>query len=76
MQKKMLLVISFALATILVVGQVGFAAVPKDNSQGMGNMMNGNGSGMNNMMNALNSPEGQQMIDSCGSFMDSYANNK
>jgi len=85
MQKKTLLLISFALAAILVVGQVGFAAEPKDNNQGANNMMNGNGSGMmnmmqnentNKMMDGMNSPEGQQMIDSCGNFMDSYGSKK
>jgi len=84
MQKKALLLISFALAAVLVVGQVGFAAEPKDNNQGDG-MMNGNGSGMmnmmqnenmNKMMGAMNSPEGQQMINSCGNFMDSYGSKK
>jgi hypothetical protein len=78
MQKKALLLVSFALAAVLVVGQVGFAAEP-DNSKGMGNMMNGNGmsemmdnGSMNKMMDAMNSPEGQAMMDSCGSFMESY----
>jgi hypothetical protein len=79
MKKKLMLLSSFALATVLVVGQMSFAAGSDDN--GMGNMMNGNGtSGMMQMMenenmgkmtNAMNSPEGQEMMNSCGSFMDS-----
>jgi hypothetical protein len=82
--KKMPFVISFAIATLLVVGTSSFAS--SDNS-GMGNMMNGNGmgnmmdsEGMGNMMNgegmgqmmeAMNSPEGQEMMNSCSNFMDS-----
>jgi hypothetical protein len=78
MQKKALLLVSFALAAVLVVGQVGFAA-ESDNFNGMGNMMNGNGmsemmdnGSMNKMMGAMNSPEGQEMVESCGNFMESY----
>jgi hypothetical protein len=81
MQKKTMLLVSFALATVLVVGQVGFAA-KADNDAGKGGMMNGNGmSGMMNMMenenmgkmmDAMNSPEGQAMMESCGNFMESY----
>lgn len=81
MQKKTMLLVSFALAAILVVGQVGFAA-EGNNDGGRGGMMNGNGmSGMMNMMenanmgkmmDALNSPEGQAMMESCGNFMESY----
>jgi hypothetical protein len=77
MRKKTLLLVSFALATVLVVGQVGFAA-ESDDFSGMMNMMNGNGmsammenESMNKMMNNINTPEGQEMINSCGKFMDS-----
>jgi hypothetical protein len=79
MKKKMLLLVSFALAAVLVVGQIGFAAEPgNSNGMGMGSMMNGNGmnkmmenGSMNKMMDAMNSSEGQAMMDSCGSFMES-----
>lgn len=74
MQKKMMLIVSFALAAVLVVGQVGFAA-ESDNSRGMGNMMNGMENGnMGKMMEAMNSPEGEAMMNECGNFMDSYEN--
>jgi hypothetical protein len=73
-----LLLVSFALAAVLVVGQIGLAA-ESDHSKGMGSMMNGNemsemmeNGGMSKMMDAMNSPEGQAMMDSCGSFMESY----
>jgi hypothetical protein len=73
--KKMPFVISFAIATLLVVGTSSFAS--SDNS-GMGSMMNGNGmgnmmdsEGMGQMMEAMNSPEGQEMMNSCSNFMDS-----
>ncbi|MFZ3576701.1 hypothetical protein [Virgibacillus sp. DJP39] len=48
--KKLRFVLSFALATLLVIGSTAFAQEP-DNG-GMGNMMNGNG--MSNMMESGN----------------------
>jgi hypothetical protein len=81
MKKKALLLVSFALATVLVVGQAGIAAESDEKSPNQG-MMNGNGmSGMMNMMqnenmgkmmDAMNSPEGQEMMNSCSNFMESY----
>ncbi|RBP86197.1 hypothetical protein DFO70_1303 [Cytobacillus firmus] len=65
MKKKIVLVLSFALSSILVVGQ--FALADKPDS-----MMSGNGNGMMNMMEAMDSPEGQKMMKACGNFMDSY----
>jgi hypothetical protein len=83
MKKKLMLLSSFALATVLVVGQMSFAAGSDDSNQGMGNMMNGNGmsgmmqnENMGNMMNAMNSPEGQEMMNACGGFMDSYGDDE
>jgi hypothetical protein len=77
--KKTLLIVSFALAAVLVAGQAVFAA-ESDDRNGMGNMMNGNGmtgmmkmmenGNMQKMMNAMNSPEGQGMMETCGNFMD------
>ena len=64
--------ISFALAAILVVGQAVFSAPGNtDNSNYIGNMMNGNGNGMMSMMNEegmgkmidfMAFPEGQEMV--------------
>jgi hypothetical protein len=73
--KKMPFVISFAIATLLVVGTSSFASSDNSgmgnmmDSEGMGNMMNGEGMGQ--MMEAMNSPEGQEMMNSCSNFMDS-----
>jgi hypothetical protein len=64
-KKKIAFVSSFALATLLVVGQFAYA----EKSDGMMNMMNGNG--MMQMMEAMNSPEGQKMMSACGEFMES-----
>ncbi len=79
--KKLPLVFSFALATLLVVGQAGFAEGSENN--GTGNMMNGNGmmnmmenGNMSKMMDAMNSPEGQKMIKACGNFMESVKDDK
>ncbi|WP_200416436.1 hypothetical protein [Virgibacillus salexigens] len=80
--KKVPFVLSFAFAALLVVGTTALAQGP-DN--GMGNMMYGNGNGMMNMMEngsmsqmmeAMNSPEGQKMMDACGDFMESYGDKK
>lgn len=77
MKKKTMLVLSFALSAVLVIGQMAFAS-----TDGSSNMMNGNGmsgmanmmnnENMNNMMNAMNSEKGQEMMNACGSFMESY----
>jgi hypothetical protein len=71
-KKSTMLVFSFALSTLLVVGTLGFSPTSEanENSGGMMNMMNGNG--MMNMMEAMNSPEGQEMMESCSKFMSSY----
>lgn len=49
----------------------------------MGNSMNGNGmmnmmenGNMSNMIQAMNSPEGEKMMNACGDFMDSYESEK
>ncbi|KAA0956085.1 hypothetical protein FQ085_14665 [Planococcus sp. ANT_H30] len=74
--KKTPFILSFALSTLLVVGTTAFASgsdsgsagkMMNANENGMTNMMeNGN---MSNMMNAMNSPKGQEMMDTCASFM-------
>jgi hypothetical protein len=66
--KKFPFVLSFAIATVLVTGTAGFA-----DSSSMMNMMNGEG--MGKMMEAMNTPEGQEMIKACSSFMESTENN-
>jgi hypothetical protein len=65
-KKKIAFVSSFALASLLVVGQFTYA----EKSDGMMNMMNMNDNGMMNMMEAMNSPEGQKMMSSCSEFME------
>lgn len=65
--KKVPFALSFAIAGFLVVGSTGFAAESDEN--GMGNMMNGN---MSKMMDAMNSPEGQKMMQACDDVMESY----
>ena len=52
------------------------------NGNGMMNMMNGNGmtkmmenGNMSSMMNAMNSPQGEKMIEACGDFMESQEGN-
>ncbi len=82
--KKTLLLGSFALAAVLVVGQSVFASNDNTNSSGsMSNMRNGNdmsgmmqmmgNENMQKMMGAMNSPEGQKMMNACGTFMESYS---
>lgn len=78
MRKKTMLLVSFALAAVLIVGQVGFSA-ESEREGSKGGMMNGNGmmnmmenENMDNMMDSMNSPEGEAMTESCGNFMESY----
>ncbi|MFC4767005.1 hypothetical protein [Effusibacillus consociatus] len=66
MQKKTMLGVSFALAAALVVGGMALAAGSDDNK---GNDLAAK------MINAMNSPEGQEMVKSCGKFMESYDKN-
>jgi|HigsolmetaGSP11D_1036233.scaffolds.fasta_scaffold42192_1 hypothetical protein len=84
MQKKKLLMISFGLAAILVVGQISFAAGSNDglgtdgmmSNSGMSNMMKMmEDPNMTRMMTAMNSPEGQKMMNACSTFMNSYDQN-
>lgn len=67
MKKKIAFVSSFALASLLAVGQFTYA----EKSEGMMNMMNMNNTGMMNMMEAMNTPEGQKMMNTCSEFMES-----
>ena len=75
--KKAPFILSFALSTLLVVGTTGLASGLDSGSAGK--MMNANENGMtnmmeqgnmSNMMNAMNSPEGQEMMSTCASFME------
>jgi hypothetical protein len=82
MQKKRLLIISFTLAAVLVMGPLAFSVGATEDNSGMGNMMNGNGmngmmnmmenGNMDKMMEAMNSEAGQEMMNSCSNFMSSY----
>ena len=81
-RKKAMLVLSFALAAILVLGPMAFPTGATEGNSGIGNMMNGNGmsgmakmmenGNMSKMMEAMNSPEGQEMMNACSNFMSSY----
>ncbi|GLB61416.1 hypothetical protein [Cytobacillus sp. NCCP-133] len=79
MKKKIALVSSFALASLVVVGQFAYAEKSENdmnmmNGNGMANMMNMmNGKGMEKMMESMNSPEGQKMMKACGEFMETNA---
>lgn len=77
MKLKTKLGLSMALVTVLVIGQIGFAAEDNGMDKGMQNMMNGNGmmqmmenGNMQKMMDAMDSPEGQKMMKACGEFME------
>lgn len=74
MKKKIAFVSSFALASLLVVGQFTYAeksgGMMNMDDSGMMNMMNMNENGMMKMMEAMNSPEGQKMMSTCGEFME------
>jgi hypothetical protein len=79
MQKKRLLIISFTLAAVFVMGPLAFSVGATEDNGGMGNMMNGNGmmnmmenGNMGKMMEAMNSEAGQEMMNSCSNFMSSY----
>jgi hypothetical protein len=65
MKKKRMLFISFALAAVLVAGPMAFSIGAT-----------GDNGGMNKMMEAMNSPEGQEMMNSCSNFMSSYSESK
>lgn len=73
--KKILLIVSFALAAGLVIGQAVIAAesnIGMMNGNGMSGLMQMDNEGMQKMMGAINTPEGQEMMNSCSKFMDSY----
>ncbi|ASK61315.1 hypothetical protein CFK37_03535 [Virgibacillus phasianinus] len=79
--KKVPFLLSFALASLLVVGTTAFAQ--ESDGNGMSNMQNGNGmmkmmgnDNMGNMMVSMNSPEGKKMMNACGDFMNSYQSEK
>jgi hypothetical protein len=88
MQKKSLLMISFTLAVVIVLGPMAFSIDANENGNGMmgdGGMMMGENNSMNSMMkmmdnenmgkmmNAMATPEGEKMMKSCGNFMSSYS---
>lgn len=65
--KKLPFALSFAIASVLVVGTTTFAVEPGNTNQ-KGSMMNSDG--MDEMMEAMNSPEGKEMADACSNFME------
>ncbi|UOQ94011.1 hypothetical protein MUO14_03310 [Halobacillus shinanisalinarum] len=79
--KRVPFVLSLSLAAVLVVGQGVLAE--ESESDRTGSMMNGNGmmnmmenGNMSQMMEAMNSPEGQKMMRTCGNFMESQEDGK
>lgn len=70
MKKKLPLVLSFALAALIVVGQASLAQGSDDNNRTV-NMMNGDG--MTTMMKKGNMSE---MMNACIDFMQSFGNDK
>ncbi|QDI91989.1 hypothetical protein HUG15_02160 [Salicibibacter cibarius] len=59
--KKFLLIPSLAIAAVLVATPIGITWASGDHSEG--GMMNGM------MMDAMNSPEGEKMMNACQDFM-------
>lgn len=72
--KKASFILSFALSSLLVIGTTGFAS--ELNNGRAENMMNANENGMSNMMNAMNSTEGQEMMNTCISFVKTIGDAK
>lgn len=81
--KKATFVLSFALSALLAVGTTGFA--DGSDSDDTGHMMNASEKGMTNMMengnmshmmNTMNSPEAQEMVSTCASFMENASGSK
>ena len=69
--KKFLLIPSLAITALLVASPIGITWASGDQSEG--GMMNGMmmENGMNEMMDAMNSPEGEKMMNACQEFMSS-----
>ncbi|SDJ24799.1 hypothetical protein [Alteribacillus bidgolensis] len=69
--KKLLMIPSFAIAAALVAGPINIGDAHEEDGNS-GGMMNGmmNGEGMSQMMEAMNSPEGQEMMNACQNFMN------
>ncbi|AXF56797.1 MULTISPECIES: hypothetical protein [Bacillaceae] len=69
--KKFLLIPSLAITALLVASPIGITWAAGDQSEGgmMDRMMMENG--MNEMMDAMNSPEGEKMMNACQEFMSS-----
>ncbi|MBB6449789.1 hypothetical protein HUG15_02020 [Salicibibacter cibarius] len=69
--KKFLLIPSLAITALLVASPIGITWASGDQSEG--GMMNGMmmEDGKNEMMDAMNSPEGEKMMNACQDFMSS-----
>ncbi|MCM3763261.1 hypothetical protein M3212_21365 [Alkalihalobacillus oceani] len=73
-EKTKMLLFSFGLSSVLVVGTMGFSGISQANeNHGMMNMMNGD---MMNMMEGMNSLEGENMMEACNNFMESYGSDE
>ncbi|SDJ12452.1 hypothetical protein [Alteribacillus bidgolensis] len=77
--KKLLMIPSFAIAAALVAGPINIGDAHEEHENGgmMNGMMSGeamgnsnmmHGEGMDQMMEAMNSPEGQEMMNACANF--------
>lgn len=71
MKKGTMAVIAGVLAPVIVLGGMAFAEGTTTPNY---NMMGTNG--MGNMMNAMNSAQGQQMMNGCTQFMNSMGTAK
>lgn len=61
-----MLLFSFGLSSVLVVGTMGFSGISQANEN----------HGMMNMMEGMNSLEGENMMEACNNFMESYGSDE
>lgn len=79
MQKRTKVGLVFSLAAVLIAGKVSFAAESNPNNDSMMNSHNMStmmqmmdNQNMSKIMNDMNTPEGQEMMNGCMKFMQSY----
>ncbi|ADC52047.1 hypothetical protein BpOF4_20239 (plasmid) [Alkalihalophilus pseudofirmus OF4] len=65
-KKTKMLLFSFGLSSVLVVGTMGFSGISQANEN----------HGMMNMMEGMNSLEGENMMEACNNFMESYGSDE
>jgi hypothetical protein len=69
-KKTKMLLFSFGLSSLLVLGTMGFLGISQANKErGMMNSI-----GMMNMMQGMNSLDGEELMEVCSNFMESYGN--